>query len=180
MGLPFVQARIVAGTWRSSYPMLFSTAWRNKLMLAEAALFTGLFWILLVLWQELFHMLGLNFFRDLFSKPIFIYPVTFLVFGIALHLIGSVDRLTSVLLEQLLNVLKWLSMVAGVLLVIFTFALIFKLPGMISSQDRPISAAWLLWLLACLVLLINAAYRDGTIANPIRASLVSRCAVLFR
>jgi hypothetical protein len=41
-----------------------------------------------------------------------------------------------------------------------------KLPGMISSQDRPINAAWLLWLLTCLVLLINAAYRDGSVTRP--------------
>jgi hypothetical protein len=72
-----------------------------------------------------------------------------------------------------------LSMVAGVLLVVFTCALIVKLPGMISSQDRPISAAWLLWLLASLVLLINAAYRDGTVQQPYPrlVGLALRCAI---
>jgi hypothetical protein len=166
IGLPFLQVRLTTAKWRPEYPRLFSAAWRNTFMLAEAALFTGLFWLLLLLWQELFRMLGLNFFRELFQRPMFIYPVTSLVFGVALHLIGSVERLTNVLLEQLLNVLKWLAMVAGVLLVVFTLALILKLPGMISSQDRPINAAWLLWLLACLVLLINAAYRDGSVTQP--------------
>ncbi len=179
MSLPFVQVRLVTGRWQPEYSLLFATAWRNKLMLAEAALFTGLFWLLLVLWQALFHMLGIGFFRELFAKPIFIYPVTSVVFGIALHLIGSVERLTNVLLEQLLNVLKWLAIVAGVLLIAFTIPLLFKLPGMISSQDRPISAAWLLWLLAFLVLLINAAYRDGTVAQPYPRAigLALRCAI---
>jgi hypothetical protein len=179
MSLPFLQVRLASGRWTPDYSVLFSSAWRNKLMLAEAALFTALFWILLVLWQQLFHMLGLNFFRELFSKPIFIYPVTSIVFGIALHLIGSVERLTSVLLEQLLNVLKWLMVVAGLLLVVFTISLIFKLPGMLSSDERAISTAWLLWLLAFLVLLINAAYRDGTAEQPYPRLIgfALRCAV---
>jgi Domain of unknown function (DUF4153) len=166
MLLPFIQTRLIAGRWNAHYPTLFSTAWHNTLVLAEAAVFTGLFWLLLVLWAALFHMLGIDFFRDLFREPIFIYPVTALTFGIALHLIGSIDRLTSVVLEQVLNVLKWLAIIAGVILTLFTLALIMKLPGLVTSGQRAIGAAWLLWLVAVIVLLLNAAYRDGTVAKP--------------
>jgi hypothetical protein len=166
MLLPFIQTRLIAGRWNAHYPTLFSSAWHNTLVLAEGALFTGLFWLLLALWAALFHMLGIDFFRDLFREPIFIYPVTALTFGIALHLIGSIDRLTSVVLEQILNVLKWLAIVAGVILTLFTLALIVKLPGLVTSGQRAIGAAWLLWLVAVIVLLLNAAYRDGTVARP--------------
>lgn len=164
--LPFIQCRLADGRWRARYDALFDTAWRNKLVLAEAVLFTGLFWLLLLLWQQLFKMLGIRFFTELFGEPIFIYPVTSLVFGVALHLIGSIERLTSVVLEQLLNVLKWLAILAGLILALFTVALIFKLPGMITSGERAISAAWLLWLVAVTVLLVNAAYRDGSVVRP--------------
>ncbi|HYK24748.1 MAG TPA: hypothetical protein VEV18_00700, partial [Steroidobacteraceae bacterium] len=126
--LPFMQNRLVAGRWTADYRLLFVHAWRNILALAEAALFTGLFWLILELWQALFHMLGIDFFRELFRKPLFVYPVTSIVFGCALHLIGSVERLIAAVLEQLLNVLKWLATVAGVLLTLFTIALVFKLP----------------------------------------------------
>lgn len=166
MVLPFLQARLQAGRWNAHYPTLFSCAWHNTLVLAEAALFTGLFWLLLGLWAALFHMLGIDFFRELFREPIFIYPVTALTFGIALHLIGSIDRLTSVVLEQVLNVLKWLAIVAGLILTLFTLALVFKLPGLIATGQRAIGAAWLLWLVAVIVLLFNAAYRDGSVARP--------------
>jgi len=166
MMLPFVQCRMAHGRWRVRYETLFATAWRNKLTLAEAALFTGLFWLLLVLWQALFRMLGVMFFAELFSEPIFVYPVTALVFGMALHLIGSVDTMTRVVLEQVLNVLKWLALVAGLILALFTIALVFELPAMISSGERAIDAAWLLWLIAVTVLLVNAAYRDGTVETP--------------
>jgi hypothetical protein len=164
--LPFLQRRLETGRWGGPYASLFAPAWRNKLMLAEAAVFTGLFWLLLELWQSLFHMLGIDYFKDLFEEPIFIYPVTALTFGIALHLIGSIDRLTSAILEQILNVLKWLAVVAGTLLTLFTLALLFKLPTLVFSGRHAISAVWLLWLAAVIVLLLNAAYRDGTISRP--------------
>jgi len=164
--LPFIQGRLVTGSWRVPYATLFAEAWRNKLVLAEAGLFTGLFWLLLELWQMLFHMLSIDFFRDLFNEPLFVYPVTSITFGIALHLIGSIDRLTSVVLEQLLNVLKWLAVVAGTLLALFTVALAVKLPGLVLTGQHAIGATWLLWLVAVIVLLLNAAFRDGAGLRP--------------
>ena len=164
--LPFIQCRLAGGGWRTRYAALFDAAWRNTLMIAEAVLFTTLFWLLLFLWQALFAMLGIRFFSELFREPIFIYPVSALAFGFALHLIGSIERLTGVILEQLLNVLKWLLLIAGLILALFTVALIFKLPGMVASGERAISAAWLLWLIAVTVLLVNAAYRDGSVEQP--------------
>ncbi len=164
--LPFIQNRLAAGRWTMDYRLLFSHAWRNIIALAEAALFAVLFWLILWLWESLFHMLGIDFFRDLFGKPIFVYPVTSIVFGCALYLIGSIDRLVSTVLEQILNVLKWLAPVAGVLLAVFTVALVVKLPGMIVVGSRAIGAAWLLWLVAVVVLFVNAAYRDGTVERP--------------
>jgi hypothetical protein len=166
MLMPFVQARLETGRWRVSYAMLFANAWNNKLVLAEAVAFTGAFWLLLMLMQQLFFMLGIGFFRELFEKPVFIYPVTSITFGVALHLIGSLERLTNLVLDQTLNVLKWLALLAGIILTLFTIALVAKLPGMIASGDRAIGAAWLLWLIAMLVLLVNAAYRDGSVREP--------------
>jgi hypothetical protein len=179
MILPFVQARLAGAAWRTRYETLFALAWRNKLTLAEAVLFTALFWLLLMLWQLLFNMLGIRFFKELFDEPIFVYPVTSLAFGVALHLIGSVERLTSVILEQLLNVLKWLAVIAGLILALFTVTLVFKLPGMIASGERAIGAAWLLWLVAVTVLLVNSAYRDGATEQPYpRAMAVAlRCVI---
>ena len=166
IALPFAQVRLTAGRWTIQYPLLFATAWRNKLALAEAALFTGLFWLLLFLWQMLFHMLGIDYFRELFQEPIFAYPATSLTFGCALHLIGSIERLTSVVLEQLLNVLKWLGLLSGLILALFTVALVLKLPSVVFTGQKAIGAAWLLWLTAVVVLLLNAAYRDGSSSQP--------------
>lgn len=166
MVLPFLQSRLAAGRWTADYPLLFMAAWRNILSLAEAALFTGLMWLILLLWESLFDMLGMPFFEHLFAAPGFAYPVTALVLGGALYLTGSVDTLVSVALEHLLNVLKWLAVPAGVLLTAFTLALIPKLPGLVWSGQSAISATWLLWLAAVVILLLNAACRDCTVARP--------------
>lgn len=164
--LPFLQSRVATGSWKVDYQRLFSFAWNNGITLAEATLFTGLFWLILFLWQSLFAMLQIEFFRTLFEKPIFIYPVTAIVFGCALHLIGSIGALVSAVLEQILNVLKWLATVAGALLILFTLALLTKLPGLVSSGRHAIDAEWLLWLVAVIVLFLNAAYRDGKVDRP--------------
>jgi hypothetical protein len=164
--MPFVQARLKLGRWTAEYRQLFDHAWRNAIVLAEAAAFTALFWLLLFLWQSLFHMLQIDFFRDLFKEPVFVYPVTSLVFGCALHLIGSVDRLVSTVLDQILSVFKWLGTVTGVLLALFTLALISRLPSLIMTGQKAIGASWLLWLVAVVVLFLNAAYRDGTVGKP--------------
>ncbi len=166
MILPFVQIRLTTGRWKPEYRPLFAIAWRNKLTLAEAALFSGLFWSLLFLCQALFHELRIDFFRDLFRKPTFVYPVTTVAFGVALQLIGSLEYWSAVVLEQMLSVLKWLGIVAGVILTIFTVALLIKLPALVISGERAIEAAWLLWLVAVVVLFVNAAYRDGSVDSP--------------
>jgi hypothetical protein len=172
--LPFAQSRLTTGHWASDYGALFTHAWHNKLMLAEAVLFTGLFWLLMFLWQMLFHLLKIDYFRELFKEPIFIYPVTALTFGCALHLIGSITQLTSIVLEQLLNVLKWLATLAAVILTLFTVALVLSLPGLVFTGQKAIGATWLLWLLAVMVLFLNAAYRDGRVLEPY-PSWIARC-----
>jgi hypothetical protein len=160
--LPFLQSRLEAQRWTLDYGLLFKYAWRNALMLLEAALFTGIFWLILELWQTLFAALGFEFFQRLFVKPEFYYPVTTLSFGCALYLIGSVEPLVKGALEQLLNLLKWLACVTFVLLAAFTVPLLLSIPGLVATGHHAVNASWLLWLVAVLVLLLNAAYRDGT------------------
>jgi hypothetical protein len=166
MLLPFLQGRLANDRWRTSYREYFELAWHNKLRLAEAGAFTGTFWLLLVLWAALFKLLGITFFRELFSEPLFVYPVTALVFGIALYLIGSQQKLVTVALEQILGLLKWLAVVAALILLLFTLTLLPQLPALFSAGRRALSAHWLLWLVAVMVLLLNAAYRDGSTPQP--------------
>ncbi|HKY00465.1 MAG TPA: hypothetical protein VJL86_12150 [Steroidobacteraceae bacterium] len=164
--MPFAQSALVHGTLLPRYEVLFHFAWRNALLGALGALFTGVFWLLLVLWGELFSMLGIDFFSDLFQTPRFAIPATAVVVGIGVQLAGSVERLQGALRQQLLALLKWLAPLAAFILTLFTVALLAKSPELFAEQRRAISAVWLLWLVALTVALLNAAYQDGRDEEP--------------
>lgn len=164
--LPFVQCRLATGRWRPQYPDLFTFAWRNALLLAFGGVFTGVLWLLLWLWGALFGMLGITLFRDLFTEAYFAIPATAVAAGAGMQLAGSVERLQSLLRAQLLTMLKWLAPLAILILALFTVTLIVKSPELLLEQRRVISAAWLLWLVALTVALLNAAYQDGVVQSP--------------
>lgn len=161
IAIPLLRARLESGRWHAAYPILFRGASRSYLTLLETALFTGVFWALLALWAGLFAMLGNNFFRDAFADPRFFYPATTLAVATAIRIIGTSDRLVDGVLDQLLGLLKWLAPLAGLIVVLFTFALLPKLPALFSSGEKVLNSAILLALVAMTLLLLNAAYRDG-------------------
>lgn len=164
--LPFAQATLLRGVARPRYPDLFQFAWRNALLIALGGVFTGVLWLLLWLWGGLFHMLGIDVFRDLFESSPFAIPATAVAVGTGIQLAGSVERLQTALRQQLLAMLKWLAPLAFLILALFAVALLAKSPELFSEHRRAISAALLLWLVAMTVALLNAAYQDGTEDAP--------------
>lgn len=169
--LPFAQVWLARRRWRPQYEELFHYAWRNTLLLGFGGVFCGVFWLLLWLWGALFRMLGVEFFRDLFTEPYFAIPATTVAVGIGLQLAGSVERLQNALRNQTLTMLKWLLPLAMAILAMFTLTLLIKSPELLLEQRRVISATWLLWLVALAVALLNTAYQDGRSAAPYPAWL---------
>lgn len=177
--MPFVQSALSTGRVRPAYHELFHYAWRNALLVALGAVFAGVLWLLLGLWATLFTMIGIRFFGDVFTNPLFDFPMTAVAFGIGLQLAGSVERLQLALREQLLTLLKWLGPLAALILALFSVALLVRSPALLAEDRRVIDATWLLWLVAVNVLLLNAAFQDGRIAAPYpaRLALLIRCVV---
>jgi hypothetical protein len=159
--LPLLRGRLESGSWRAPYGVLFRGSWRSYLALAEAVLFVGVFWLLLFLWAMLFQTLDNRFFLELFTDPRFVYPATTLAFASATQIIGTSDRLVDGVLNQLLDLLKWLLPLAGVIVLAFTVALLPRLPALLGSGEKVINSAVMLALVALTILLVNAAYRDG-------------------
>lgn len=165
--LPFFQCRVESGQWWPNYQRLFFHAWRNALLLALTLMFFAVTWVLLWVLASLFDMLHLDLFKVLlFRAPRFSVMVLALAFGAGFFFTGSVDRLLFATRDQLLTVLKWLAVLATAILVIFSLALLMKSPELFASQQRVISATWLLWLGILTIYLYNAAYQDGTAAEP--------------
>lgn len=161
LAVPLWRASLEGGRWPPAYAELFRSASRSYLTLLESAAVTLLFWGLIGLWSALFLTLGIEWFRDLFTRPGFVYPATCVVFAAATRLVAGSDRLVDGLLDQLLGLLKWLAPLALVILVAFVVALVPRLPTLLTSGERVMDSQWLLCLVAALVLLLNAAFRDG-------------------
>lgn len=159
--LPLLRGRLESGSWRAPYAVLFRGSWRSYLALGESVLFVGVFWLLLILWAMLFQTLDNSFFLELFTDSRFAYPATTLAFASATQIIGTSDRLVDGLLNQLLDLLKWLLPLAGLIVVAFTLALMPRLPALLGSGEKVINSAVMLALVALTILLVNAAYRDG-------------------
>jgi hypothetical protein len=164
--LPFLQSALVTRRLWPAYPKLFEFAWRNALQIALAVLFCAVLWALLALWMRLFSMIGIDFFRELFTDPRVAFPLTTVAFATAIALSGSVERLQQALRQQLLSLFKWLAVLAMLILTLFGIALLLRSPELFGAGRRVISAAWLLWLLVFCVYLLNAAYQDGSQASP--------------
>jgi len=161
LAVPLWRASLEGGRWPPAYAELFRVASRSYLTLLESAAVILLFWGLIGLWSALFLTLGIELFRDLFTHPGFVYPATCVVFAAAVRLVAGSDRLLDGLLDQLLGLLKWLAPLALVILVAFVAALVPRLPALLASGERVMDSHWLLCLVVAMVLLLNAAFRDG-------------------
>jgi hypothetical protein len=171
--MPFAQAWLHTGHARPAYHDLFEFAWRNALLLALGLLFCGVFWLLLGLWARLFDLLGIELFSRLFTDSTFAIPATAVAAGVGVQLAGNVEGLQRALRQNLLSLLKWLAPLSALILVLFSIALLFKLPMLLGEQQRVVGAAWLLWLVAVNVLLLNAAWQDGRQPAPYPRPLAS-------
>jgi Domain of unknown function (DUF4153) len=159
IALPFAQAWARRGTWRVLYPDLFEFSWQNALLLGEANVFTGVFWMLLFLWGALFKVVDISFFSELFSKPAFFYPISSIAFGYAITLIESHERIVITLRRHLLGVFSWLLPLVALIAVLFLFALPFT--GLAPLWKTGHATSLMLWLQFLLVHFLNSAYEDG-------------------
>lgn len=161
LAMPLLKLRLTGGRWTGPYPSLFEITWRGALTLAEAALFTGVFWLLLGLAAMLFGLLAIEGVAGFISEPLFAIPATTVVGTLAIHLIGASAGMVDGLLRQVLNLLKWLLPLAGLIVIAFALALLPKLPVLFADGQRVIQAGWMLGLVSVTVLLLNAAYQSG-------------------
>jgi len=162
---PFLQCRQDNGRWRAAYPELFDHAWQNGLTLAVAVLFTGVCWVVLALWAELFALVHIRFFKDLFfdNKP-FVYLASGLFAGLGI-LIGRTQQHPLRVARQIL-----FAVCRGLLPLLAFVALMFlaSLPftGLEPLWATRSAASLLLGLLLLLVVFVNAVWQDGVGLKP--------------
>lgn len=145
------------------YAAYFDTTWKAGVQLALSLGFTGVFWIILYLGSALFRVIGLTFLEDLIRHDWFWIPVTCVVFALAVHLTDVRDGLIRGVRTVALMLLSWLLPVMTVLAFGFLAALPFT--GLDGLWETGSATALVLAATGALILLINAAYQDGTPEN---------------
>ena len=157
----FLQTSVRSGRPRAAppYAELFEAGWQNTLVVVQAALFTGLFWALLWLWAELFDVVGVRVFEELFQEPAFAYPVTSVTFGYAVALAQSRESFVLLLRRHLFGVLAWL--LPLVALIASAFLLTLPATGLAPLWKTGHATFLMLWLQVFLLFFFNAAYQDG-------------------
>lgn len=145
------------------YPDYFDMTWKAGVQLALSLGFVGVFWIILFLGSSLFRVIGLTFLEDLIRQDWFWIPVTCVVFALAVHLTDVRDGLIRGVRTVALMLLSWLLPVMTVLAFGFLAALPFT--GLDGLWETGSATALVLAATGALILLINAAYQDGTPEN---------------
>jgi hypothetical protein len=171
----FFRAWSAAGSLRFDYERLLTFSWQQALTLGMLGLFVGVFWLLLWLWADLFSVIGIDAFKELFSKPIFIYPVTWLIGGFGLVLIRDRIRLIATVQLMCEVLTRALLPLAAVIVVLFLGAL--PLTGLqpIWNTGR---AALLMLLLAVVLLFFFNAVLSGDPERPPYPVIVRRLVFL--
>lgn len=141
-----------------AYRGLLDASWRNALVAGFLALFLLVFWLLLVLWGQLFVLVGIRFFRELFE----IDDVRRILYGIAggwgaglilsrVGLVISVRHLCELLTRTLLPL---------VALILLAFVGTLAFTGVDQLFETGHAASLLLALAAVLLFFFNAVLAD--------------------
>lgn len=152
------ERRIVA-----PYPAYFDAAWKQEVQLLLALMFVGLFWGVLHLGAALFHLIGVNYLRDLIGRASFAIPASTFAVACALHLTDARAGLVRGMRNLIHVLLAWLLPLAAALMIAFVLSLPFTGLGPLWRTSH--GSEIVLTAAAMLVILINTAYRDGAGAD---------------
>ncbi|HUO92040.1 MAG TPA: DUF4153 domain-containing protein [Rhizomicrobium sp.] len=146
--------------WLAQYPAYFDCAWKFLLQGVLSACFVGVFWGVLELGAALFSIIGLDGFRTFIEHRWFAVPATTLAFAAALHVTDVRVGLIRGVRSLGLALLSWLLPLMAALAAAFLVGLVFT--GLKPLWDTRFAAGDLLTASAVLVILINAAFQDGS------------------
>lgn len=162
---PFLQIYQNSGRLTFPYDDLFLHSWNNFFVALVGALFTGALWTVLLLWAALFKLIGVDFFGDVFTEDLFVFPVTGAAVGFGLALGRESERVVAALRSITLKVFT------GLLPLVCFVALLFlaTLPvtGLDPLWETDHASHLLLAWVAVTVLFLNAVYQEGRRVEPL-------------
>lgn len=141
------------------YAEVFSDSWRNALVAALSwALTVGVFAVMM-LWGELFRVIGIDFFIDLFTEDWFLFPVLSVVVGLGIFIFRGLANVIAGI-TGLLQGLMWL-LLPLVLTVTVLFLGALPFTGLEPLWDTGNGTALLMALNLFALFALNAVYQRG-------------------
>nr|WP_318383370.1 DUF4153 domain-containing protein [uncultured Enterobacter sp.] len=164
LSIPWLQVRLNSAKGWNDYAMLIDCHWQNGLILLLSLLSGGLFWLVLFLWAELFKLLDITFFSDLFfDRAWFALIACGAVFALTVALGRSQPRILRAVQSLFTMIARVLLPLLSLLMLLFLITLPFV--GL-SAISRHVSSGGLLNGLSILLLLLTVLVWD-----PLRGKL---------
>jgi hypothetical protein len=142
------------------YTMYFDVAWEQGVQLALTAIFVGAFWALFWLGAGLFELLKIDFLARLFRHYWFWMPATTLAISIAIHVTDARVALVRGTRVLALTLMSLLLPLLSLLVIGFLAAIAVK--GLEPLWSTRHASALLIFATVVILVLINAAYQDGS------------------
>ena len=158
LALPWIQYSLHVSREQARYPHFYRQLWLNALTLLIVFVANGLFWLVLLLWSEMFKLVGIPFFSTLFFDTDWFGYVAFgLITALAVVLARTQSRLVTAVQKLLTFIATGLLPLVALLALMFILTLPFT--GLEAISKR-VSAAGLMSTLTLLLLLLMAIVRE--------------------
>ena len=142
LALPWIQYSLRASRQQTRYAQFYTQLWLNTLTLLIVFISNGLFWMVLLLWSEMFKLVGITFFETLFfDTDWFAYIVLGLITALAVVLARTQSRLVAAVQKLLTLIATGLLPLMALLALMFMLTLPFT--GLEAISQR-VSAAGLM------------------------------------
>ena len=139
------------------YPALFTRSWRNFLVFGLSWALTAGVALVLALWGALFAVIGIDWFKDLFTKDWFLFPVLTAAFGLGILVFRRLTRVIDGVTSLLEGLMRLLLPLTAAVVAIFLGALPFT--GLAPLWDTGNGTALLMALNAITLFTVNAVYQ---------------------
>lgn len=163
LALPLFQARFHRRRFATPYSDIYGHVWTDAISAAGALAFTGLSWLVLVLLSELFHLLKIDFLRDLMEHGEFGWAFSGLAAGAGLGTIRNQLKVLATMQTIVLLVASLLAVPLAAGLVIFLIATAVSGPQVLWDATRS-ATPLLLMCAAGAFVLVNAIARQDDAA----------------
>jgi hypothetical protein len=177
IGNHLLEASEIEGRALAAYPSYFEPVWKHAVQIALALLFAGVFWGLLFLGAALFDAIDIHVLADFIKEPAFAWPATTTAFAVAVHLTDVRVGLVRGVRTLALTLFAWLTPVLALLT--GGFLLMLPFTGLHPLWNTKAAATILLSCASALILLLNAAYQDGSSAPSLVMRNTVRAAALI-